>query len=129
MNSLPKRDAAMFKRQLSHLETYLADISIPANDDAIASIRLILNKLVNNKIKKLLDLGWKMCRVFDPTTFDTPSVSASMCNGFNQFTDTAESDMNSLERSNQRWYPPNTHWQVKSSAFMSCMQLFAHIVV
>nr|UTM95757.1 ribosomal protein S2 [Phyllagathis sp. 839] len=88
-----KRDAAMFKRQLSHLQTYLggikymtrlpdiiiivdqqeeytalrecitlgipticlidtncdpdfADISIPANDDAIASIRLILNKLV-----------------------------------------------------------------------------------
>nr|QJQ75557.1 ribosomal protein S2 [Glycyrrhiza asymmetrica] len=93
LNSLPKRDAAMLKRQLSHLETYLggiqymtglpdiviivdqqeeykalrecmtlgipticlidtncdpdlADISIPANDDAIASIRLILNKLV-----------------------------------------------------------------------------------
>ena len=93
LNSLPKRDAAMFKRQLSHLETYLggikymtglpdiviivdqqeeytalrecitlgipticlidtncdpdlADISIPANDDAIASIRLIRNKLV-----------------------------------------------------------------------------------
>nr|YP_010693717.1 ribosomal protein S2 [Bredia bullata]QFQ40146.1 ribosomal protein S2 [Phyllagathis longearistata]QFQ42077.1 ribosomal protein S2 [Phyllagathis latisepala]UTM99376.1 ribosomal protein S2 [Bredia sp. 849]WCD24383.1 ribosomal protein S2 [Bredia bullata] len=88
-----KRDAAMFKRQLSHLQTYLggikymtglpdiiiivdqqeeytalrecitlgipticlidtncdpdlADISIPANDDAIASIQLILNKLV-----------------------------------------------------------------------------------
>ncbi|KAF1855890.1 hypothetical protein Lal_00033191 [Lupinus albus] len=93
LNCLPKRDAAMLKRQLSHLETYLggikymtglpdiviivdqqaeytalqecitlgiptislidtncdpdlADISIPANDDAIASIRLILNKLV-----------------------------------------------------------------------------------
>nr|KYP36770.1 hypothetical protein KK1_042124 [Cajanus cajan] len=93
LNSLPKRDTAMVKRQLSHLETYLggikymtglpdiviivdqqeeytalrecitlgipticlidtncdpdlADISIPANDDAIASIRLILNKLV-----------------------------------------------------------------------------------
>lgn len=93
LNSLPKRDAAMLKRQLSHLETYLggikymtrlpdiviivdqqeeykalrecstlgipticlidtncdpdlADISIPANDDSIASIRLILNKLV-----------------------------------------------------------------------------------
>nr|YP_009351960.1 ribosomal protein S2 [Schoepfia jasminodora]AQW41677.1 ribosomal protein S2 [Schoepfia jasminodora] len=92
-NRLPKRDAAMLKRQLSHLETYLggikymtgfpdiviivdqqeeytalrecialgipmisfidtncnpdiADISIPANDDAIASIRLVLNKLV-----------------------------------------------------------------------------------
>lgn len=93
LNRLPKRDAAMLKRQLSHLQTYLggmkymtglpdvviivdqqeeyralqecitlgipticlidtncdpdlADISIPANDDAIASIRLILNKLV-----------------------------------------------------------------------------------
>ncbi|KAK7233552.1 hypothetical protein RIF29_47441 [Crotalaria pallida] len=93
LDRLPKRDAAMLKRQLSHLETYLggikymaglpdiviivdqqeeytalrecitlgipticlidtncdpdlADISIPANDDAIASIRLILNKLV-----------------------------------------------------------------------------------
>ncbi|XP_042754224.1 30S ribosomal protein S2, chloroplastic-like [Lactuca sativa] len=90
---LPKRDAAMLKRQLSHLQTYLggikymtglpdiviivdlheeymalqecitlgipticlidtncdpglADISIPANDDPISSIRLILNKLV-----------------------------------------------------------------------------------
>nr|YP_009234714.1 ribosomal protein S2 [Sabia yunnanensis]YP_010608269.1 ribosomal protein S2 [Sabia fasciculata]YP_010608524.1 ribosomal protein S2 [Sabia schumanniana]WAN88839.1 ribosomal protein S2 [Sabia campanulata subsp. ritchieae]AMD08432.1 ribosomal protein S2 [Sabia yunnanensis]WAN89009.1 ribosomal protein S2 [Sabia fasciculata]WAN89349.1 ribosomal protein S2 [Sabia schumanniana] len=96
LNGLPKRkrDAAMLKRQLSHLQTYLggikymtglpdiviivdqqeeytalrecitlgipticlidtncdpdlADISIPANDDAIASIRLILNKLVS----------------------------------------------------------------------------------
>nr|YP_010964768.1 ribosomal protein S2 [Hedysarum xizangense]WNM89423.1 ribosomal protein S2 [Hedysarum xizangense] len=93
LNFLPKRDAAMLKRQLSHWETYLggikymtglpdiviivdqqeeytalqecitlgipticlidtnsdpdlADISIPANDDAIASIQLILNKLV-----------------------------------------------------------------------------------
>ncbi|KAF4390280.1 hypothetical protein F8388_019935 [Cannabis sativa] len=93
LNRLPKRDAAVLKRQLSHLQTYLggikymtglpdiviivdqqeeytalrecitlgipticlidtncdpdlADISIPANDDAIASIRLILNKLV-----------------------------------------------------------------------------------
>ncbi|KAI3666559.1 hypothetical protein L1987_88923 [Smallanthus sonchifolius] len=93
LNRLPKRDAAMLKRQLSHLQTYLggikymtglpdiviivdqheeytalqecitlgipticlidtncdpdlADISIPANDDAISSIRLILNKLV-----------------------------------------------------------------------------------
>lgn len=93
-NRLPKRDAAMLKRQLSTLQTYLggikymtelpdiviiidqqeeytalreciilgipticlidtnsdpdlADISIPANDDAIASIRLILNKLVS----------------------------------------------------------------------------------
>ncbi|CAI8602254.1 unnamed protein product [Vicia faba] len=93
LNSLPKRDATMLKRQLSHLERYLggikymtrlpdiviifdqqeeytalqecitlgiptislidtnsdpdlADISIPTNDDAIASIRLILNKLV-----------------------------------------------------------------------------------
>nr|YP_010399753.1 ribosomal protein S2 [Platycarya longipes]UQM88359.1 ribosomal protein S2 [Platycarya longipes]WKF53512.1 ribosomal protein S2 [Platycarya longipes] len=93
LNRLPKRDSAMLKRQLSHLQTYLggikymmglpdiviivdqqeeytalreciilgipticlidtncdpdlADISIPANDDAIASIRLILNKLV-----------------------------------------------------------------------------------
>nr|YP_009669059.1 ribosomal protein S2 [Guaiacum angustifolium]QCW94057.1 ribosomal protein S2 [Guaiacum angustifolium] len=93
LNRLPKRDAAMLKRKLSHLQTYLggiqymkglpdiviivdqqeeytalrecitlgipticlidtnsdpdlADISIPANDDAIASIRLILNKLV-----------------------------------------------------------------------------------
>nr|YP_010389603.1 ribosomal protein S2 [Chesneya acaulis]UPT34376.1 ribosomal protein S2 [Chesneya acaulis] len=93
LNSLPKRDAAMLKRQLSHLETYLggikymeglpdiviivgqqeedmalrecitlgiptislidtdcdpdlADISIPANDDTLASIQLILNKLV-----------------------------------------------------------------------------------
>jgi len=91
LNSLPKRDAAMLKRQLSTLQTYisgwnqrqglpdiviivdqqeeytalrecvilgipticlidttnLADISIPTNDDAIASIRLILNKLVS----------------------------------------------------------------------------------
>nr|YP_010608609.1 ribosomal protein S2 [Sabia swinhoei]WAN89434.1 ribosomal protein S2 [Sabia swinhoei]WAN89519.1 ribosomal protein S2 [Sabia swinhoei] len=96
LNGLPKRkrDAAMLKRQLFHLQTYLggikymtglpdiviivdqqeeytalrecitlgipticlidtncdpdlADISIPANDDAIASIRLILNKLVS----------------------------------------------------------------------------------
>ncbi|MCL7041152.1 hypothetical protein MKW94_028551 [Papaver nudicaule] len=67
LNRLLKRDAAMLKRQLYHLQTYLecvtlgipticlidtncdpdlADISIPANDDAIASIRLILNKLV-----------------------------------------------------------------------------------
>lgn len=92
-NRLPKRDAAVLKRQFSRLETYLggikymtglpdiviildqqeeytalrecitlgiptislidtncnpdlADISIPANDDAIASIRFILNKLV-----------------------------------------------------------------------------------
>nr|UHY94686.1 ribosomal protein S2 [Euonymus hamiltonianus] len=92
-NRLPKRDAAVLKRQLSHLQTYLggikymmglpdiviiidqqkeytalreclilgipticlidtncdpdlADISIPTNDDAIASIRLILNKLI-----------------------------------------------------------------------------------
>nr|YP_010878442.1 ribosomal protein S2 [Aristolochia griffithii]WHE25534.1 ribosomal protein S2 [Aristolochia griffithii] len=95
LKRLPKRDAAMLKRQLSHLQTYLggikymtelpdiviivdqqeeytalrecltlgipticlidtncdpdlADISIPANDDAIASIRLILNKLVSS---------------------------------------------------------------------------------
>ncbi|KAL5067359.1 hypothetical protein RYX36_018246 [Vicia faba] len=93
LNSLPKRDATMLKRQLSHLERYLGgikymtrlpdiviildqqeeytalqecitlgiptislidtnsdpdltDILIPANDDAIASIGLILNKLV-----------------------------------------------------------------------------------
>lgn len=93
LNSLPKRDGAMLKRQLSHLETYLggikymkglpdiviivdqqeeytalqecitlgipticlidtncdpdlADLSIPANDDARDSIRFILNKLV-----------------------------------------------------------------------------------
>uniref|UniRef100_A0A7N0UYU7 Small ribosomal subunit protein uS2c n=1 Tax=Kalanchoe fedtschenkoi TaxID=63787 RepID=A0A7N0UYU7_KALFE len=93
INRLSKRDAAMLKRQLSHLQTYLdgikymtgladiviiidqqeedtafrecitlgipticlidtncdpdlADISIPANDDTIASIRLILNKPV-----------------------------------------------------------------------------------
>nr|YP_010920459.1 ribosomal protein S2 [Philotheca fitzgeraldii]WAJ53229.1 ribosomal protein S2 [Philotheca fitzgeraldii] len=93
LDSLPKRDAAILKRQLSRLQTYLggikymtrvpdiviiidqheeyralrecitlgipticlidtncdpdlADISIPANDDAMASIRLILNKLV-----------------------------------------------------------------------------------
>ncbi|KAK4713539.1 hypothetical protein R3W88_019446 [Solanum pinnatisectum] len=93
LNRLPKRDAAMLKRQLSRLQTYLggikymtgipniviiidqheeytalrecitlgipticltdtncdpdlADISIPTNDDAISSIRLILNKLV-----------------------------------------------------------------------------------
>nr|YP_010131954.1 ribosomal protein S2 [Primula hubeiensis]QPZ50743.1 ribosomal protein S2 [Primula hubeiensis]WCD61432.1 ribosomal protein S2 [Primula hubeiensis] len=92
-HGLPKRDAAMLKRQLAHLQTYLGgikymtglpdiviivdqheeytalrecitfgipticlidtncdpdlgDISIPANDDAIASIRLILNKLI-----------------------------------------------------------------------------------
>lgn len=94
LNCLPKRDGAMLKRQLSHLQTYLggikymtglpdiviivdqqeeytalrecltlgipticlidtncdpdlANIPIPANDDAIASIRLILNKLVS----------------------------------------------------------------------------------
>nr|YP_010164707.1 ribosomal protein S2 [Semiaquilegia guangxiensis]QRN71379.1 ribosomal protein S2 [Semiaquilegia guangxiensis] len=94
LKRLPKREAAMLKRQLSHLQTYLggikymerlpdivivvdqqeeytalrecvtlgipticlidtncdpdlADISIPANDDARASIRLILNKLVS----------------------------------------------------------------------------------
>jgi len=35
--------------------------------------------------------------VFDPTTFDTPSVSASMFNGFNQFNDAVESDLNSPE--------------------------------
>jgi len=93
LNRLPKRNAAMLKSQLSHLQRYLGgmrymrglpdiviivdqhkeytalrecitlgipticlidtncdpdlgDISIPANDDAIASIRLILNKLV-----------------------------------------------------------------------------------
>ncbi|CAN6462239.1 unnamed protein product [Victoria cruziana] len=78
---LPKRDAAILKRQLSHFQTYLGgikymmgiygpsrmrhlgipticlidtncdpditDIPIPANDDAIASIQLILNKLVS----------------------------------------------------------------------------------
>ncbi|CAN6458785.1 unnamed protein product [Victoria cruziana] len=72
LSRLPKRDAAILKRQLSHFQTYLggikymtglgipticlidtncdpdiADIPIPANDDAIASIRLILNKLVS----------------------------------------------------------------------------------
>nr|ATG26891.1 ribosomal protein S2 [Cyphia elata var. gerrardii] len=93
LDRLPKRDAAMLKRQLSHLQRNLggikymtelpdiviivdqhkeytalqecitlgipticlidtncdpdlADISIPANDDSISSIRLILNKLV-----------------------------------------------------------------------------------
>ncbi|KAL9408987.1 hypothetical protein AB3S75_047386 [Citrus x aurantiifolia] len=93
LNSLPKRDAAILKKQLSRLQTYLGgikymtrvpdivivvdqqeeytalrecitlgipticlidtncdpdltNISIPANDDTIASIRLILNKLV-----------------------------------------------------------------------------------
>nr|YP_010536724.1 ribosomal protein S2 [Tetraena simplex]UYC29897.1 ribosomal protein S2 [Tetraena simplex]WEB51331.1 ribosomal protein S2 [Tetraena hamiensis var. qatarensis] len=93
LNRLPKRDAAVLKRKLSHFQTYLsgiqymtglpdiviivdqqkeykalrecitlgipticlidtncdpdlADISIPANDDAIPSIRYILNKLV-----------------------------------------------------------------------------------
>nr|YP_010549579.1 ribosomal protein S2 [Dracocephalum heterophyllum]QWC54935.1 ribosomal protein S2 [Dracocephalum heterophyllum]UYL26509.1 ribosomal protein S2 [Dracocephalum heterophyllum] len=93
LDRLPKRDAAVVKRQLSRLQTYLggikymtglpdivivvdqheeytalrecitlgipticlidtncdpdlADISIPANDDAVSSIRLILNKLV-----------------------------------------------------------------------------------
>ncbi|KAK8352397.1 hypothetical protein V6Z11_A05G091800 [Gossypium hirsutum] len=76
LNRLPKRDAAMLKRQLSRLQTYLGGIKymtrlpdiviivdqqeeytalrecitlgIPtfSNDDAIASIRLILNKLV-----------------------------------------------------------------------------------
>ena len=93
LDRLPKRDAAVVKRQLSRLQTYLggikymtglpdiviiidqheeytalrecitlgiptvclidtncdphlADISIPADDDAISSIRLILNKLV-----------------------------------------------------------------------------------
>nr|YP_010891137.1 ribosomal protein S2 [Peperomia cookiana]YP_010891192.1 ribosomal protein S2 [Peperomia latifolia]WJK72587.1 ribosomal protein S2 [Peperomia cookiana]WJK72642.1 ribosomal protein S2 [Peperomia latifolia] len=94
LKHLPKRDAAMLKRKLYHLQTYLggikymtglpdiviivdqqeeytalrecitlgipticlidtncdpdlANISIPANDDAIASIRWILNKLVS----------------------------------------------------------------------------------
>nr|YP_009532144.1 ribosomal protein S2 [Lamprocapnos spectabilis]AYA29254.1 ribosomal protein S2 [Lamprocapnos spectabilis] len=94
LNRLPKRDVAMLKRQLSHLQTYLggikymtglpdivividqqkeykalrecltlgipticlidtncdpdlADLPIPANDDAIGSIRFILNKLVS----------------------------------------------------------------------------------
>nr|YP_010286404.1 ribosomal protein S2 [Dracocephalum psammophilum]UKS09512.1 ribosomal protein S2 [Dracocephalum psammophilum] len=93
LDRLPKRDAAVVKRQLSRLQKYLggikymtglsdiviiidqheeymalwecvtlgipticlidtncdpdlADISIPANDDAVSSIRLILNKLV-----------------------------------------------------------------------------------
>nr|WGV42214.1 ribosomal protein S2 [Epimedium ilicifolium] len=93
-NRLPKRDAAMLKRQLSHLQRYLggikymtgvpdiviildqheeytalrecitlgipticlidtncdpdlADLSIPANDDARASIRFILKKLIS----------------------------------------------------------------------------------
>uniref|UniRef100_UPI0030DF3D99 ribosomal protein S2 n=1 Tax=Myosurus apetalus TaxID=2071495 RepID=UPI0030DF3D99 len=93
-NHLPKRDAAILKRKLSHLQKYLggikymtelpdiviiidqhgeytalrecitlgipticlidtncdpdlADLSIPANDDSIASIRFILNKLVS----------------------------------------------------------------------------------
>nr|YP_010463882.1 ribosomal protein S2 [Fedia cornucopiae]UUL71233.1 ribosomal protein S2 [Fedia cornucopiae] len=93
LNDLPKRDAAILKRQLSHLQRYLggikymtglpdivivvdqheeytalrecitlgipticlidtncdpdlADLSIPANDDAISSIRFILKKLV-----------------------------------------------------------------------------------
>nr|YP_010623665.1 ribosomal protein S2 [Annona mucosa]WBF97721.1 ribosomal protein S2 [Annona mucosa] len=94
LNRLPKRDAAILKRQLSRLQRYLggikymtrlpdivivvdqqkentalreclilgipticlidtncdpdlADLSIPANDDARASVRLILNKLVS----------------------------------------------------------------------------------
>nr|YP_010624739.1 ribosomal protein S2 [Stelechocarpus burahol]WBG68696.1 ribosomal protein S2 [Stelechocarpus burahol] len=94
LNRLPKKDAAIVKRQLSHLQRYLggikymtglpniviivdqqkeytalreclilgipticlidtncdpdlADLSIPANDDARASVRLILNKLVS----------------------------------------------------------------------------------
>ncbi|KAF3772303.1 ATP synthase subunit a [Nymphaea thermarum] len=97
LNRLPKLDAAILKRQLSHFQTYLgsikymtglpdiviiidqqeeyttlreyvtlgipticlidtncdpdlADILIPANDDAIASIRLILNKLGNMNV-------------------------------------------------------------------------------
>ncbi|KAL2224403.1 UNVERIFIED_CONTAM: DNA-directed RNA polymerase subunit beta [Sesamum indicum] len=112
LNRLPKRDAAVVKRQLSRLQTYLggikymtglpdiviivdqheeytalrecitlgipticlidtncdpdlADISIPANDDAISSIRLILNKLGNmnvlscsiNTLKGLYDIS------------------------------------------------------------------------
>ncbi|RYR03498.1 hypothetical protein Ahy_B06g082483 [Arachis hypogaea] len=112
IHSLPKKDTAILKRQLSHLETYLggikymtglpdiviivdqqeeytalrecitlgipticlidtncdpnlADISIPANDDAIASIRLILNKLGNmnillcsiNTLKRLYEIS------------------------------------------------------------------------
>uniref|UniRef100_A0A5K1GBE5 Small ribosomal subunit protein uS2c n=1 Tax=Nymphaea colorata TaxID=210225 RepID=A0A5K1GBE5_9MAGN len=95
LSRLPKRDAAILKRQLSHFQTYLGgfkymtglpniviiidqqeeyttlrecvtlgipticlidtncdpdltDIPIPANDDAIASIQLILNKLVSS---------------------------------------------------------------------------------
>ncbi|PHT78948.1 ATP synthase subunit a, chloroplastic [Capsicum annuum] len=109
LNRLPKRDAAMFKRQLSRLQTYLggikymtgvpdiviivdqheeytalrecitlgipticltdtncdpdlADISIPANDNAISSIRLILNKLVFAICKGPL-LPWKIIQL------------------------------------------------------------------
>ncbi|KAK6767910.1 hypothetical protein RDI58_030404 [Solanum bulbocastanum] len=109
LNRLPKRDAAMLKRQLSRLQTYLggikymtgvpdiviivdqheeytalrecitlgipticltdtncdpdlADISIPANDDAISSIRLILNKLVFAICEGAL-LPWKIIQL------------------------------------------------------------------
>ncbi|KAI3865247.1 hypothetical protein MKX03_012837 [Papaver bracteatum] len=107
LNRIPKRDAAMLKRQLYHLQTYLggikymtglpdiviivdqqeeytalrecvtlgiptiflidtncdpdfADISIPSNDDTIASIRLILEKLVF-AICEGQHLYWKIC--------------------------------------------------------------------
>lgn len=100
LNCIPKRDAAMWKRQFNKLQTYLggiqymtelpdiviivdqqeeytalrecmalgipticfidtnsdpdlADISIPANDDAIASIRFVLNKFLFAIIKGL----------------------------------------------------------------------------
>lgn len=100
LNCIPKRDAAMWKRQFNQLQTYLggiqymtelpdiviivdqqeeytalresmalgipticfidtnsdpdlADISIPANDDAIASIRFVLNKFLFAIIKGL----------------------------------------------------------------------------
>ncbi|KAI3847249.1 hypothetical protein MKX03_029729 [Papaver bracteatum] len=91
LNRLPKRDAAMFKRQLYHLQTYLGGIKYmtglpdtvitvdqqeeytalreyilnPTNDDDIASIRLILNKLVfpicegrSSYIPNLLIMSW-----------------------------------------------------------------------
>ncbi|KAJ8419220.1 hypothetical protein Cgig2_032374 (chloroplast) [Carnegiea gigantea] len=106
---LPKRDEAMLKRQLSHLQTYLeykalrecitvgipticlidtncdpdlADFSIPANDDSIASIRLILTKLSEdnmnvlsysiNTLKGLYDIsGSAAIAVRNPQTIPT----------------------------------------------------------
>ncbi|KAL5067394.1 hypothetical protein RYX36_018281 [Vicia faba] len=121
LNSLPKRDATMLKRQLSHLERYLGgikymtrlpdiviifdqqeeytalqecitlgiptislidtnsdpdlvDISIPTNDDAIASIRLILNKLVFGNMNVLLCYINTLNRFYDISAVDVGAL-------------------------------------------------------